>query len=40
MAEISIKGNKKYIKRLSKHLVKEHPSVKKKIKVKGIKKSN
>ena len=36
MAEIEIKGTKKYIKYLSKHLVKEHPSVKKRMKVEGI----
>jgi len=34
MAELEIKGTKKYIQYLSKHLVKEHPSTKKRMKVK------
>lgn len=33
MPKIIIKGNVRYIKRLSKHLKKEHPSTKKKLKV-------
>jgi len=37
MAEIEIKGSKKYISYLSKHLKKEHPSVKKRMKVEGLK---
>jgi len=36
MAKIEIKGSKKYIKYLSKHLKKEHPSVKKRMKVKKL----
>ena len=38
MAQLTIKGNKKYIKYLSKHLKKEHPSTKKRMNVKGLKK--
>ena len=33
MAELTIKGNKDYIKRLSVHLKKEHPSTKKRMEV-------
>ena len=35
MKLIIIKGTNKYIRYLSKHLVKEHPSVKNKIKIKN-----
>jgi hypothetical protein len=34
MASLEIKGTEQYIKRLSKHLKKEHPSTKKRMKVK------
>ena len=33
MSKIVISGNKKYIENLSKHLKKEHPSTKKRMKV-------
>lgn len=33
MAKIVIKGSKKYVSYLSKHLLKEHPSTKRKLKV-------
>ena len=38
MAELSIKGNKKYIRYLSNHLKKEHPSTKRRMEVEGLKK--
>lgn len=38
MATLTIKGNRKYIGYLSKHLKIEHPSTKKKMKVRGVKK--
>ena len=38
MAQLTIKGKKKYIKYLSEHLKKEHPSTKKRMSVKGINK--
>ena len=34
MAELEIKGTDKYIKYLSKHLIREHPSTKKRMKIK------
>jgi len=33
MARLSIRGNRTYVSRLSKHLKKEHPSTKKRMKV-------
>ena len=36
MPKIEIKGSKKYIEYLSKHLKKEHPSTKKRMKIKDI----
>ena len=33
MAELEIKGKKKYINRLARHLRKEHPSTRKRMKV-------
>jgi len=38
MPKIIIEGDKKYVKRLSEHLLKEHPSTKKRMKVCGMKK--
>lgn len=36
MAELEIKGSKKYISYLYKHLRKEHPSTRKRMKAEGI----
>jgi hypothetical protein len=38
MAKIIIKGGVKYVKRLSAHLLKEHPTTKRRMKVCGVKK--
>lgn len=38
MASLEIKGNKAYIKYLSKHLKKEHPSTRRRMEVEGLKK--
>lgn len=37
MASLTIKGNEKYIKHMFKHLKKEHPSTRRRMKAKGIK---
>lgn len=39
MPTLTIKGKKKYIKEMYTHLKKEHPSTKKRMKAKGIKKA-
>jgi len=38
MAELEIRGSKKYIKRLSEHLKVEHPSTRKRMRVEGVNK--